>query len=1151
MAQDDFLQFQERVKQAESRGQRYGKDGKLLTSPKGAQGEMQVMPGTQADPGFGVRPAKPGDAEDIARVGRDYLAAMDKRYGGNRVYAAVAYNWGPGNADKWIKGGADFSKLPAETQAYVQAVTGEAPKVSQDVAQAPKASPVVAQAPSPKAPPAADMGVGYQAALALSFLDDKDNEDDDEKAVAKLDEEEDTQAAKMLAEYKPYNALADLDLTSTAPRQFQNGGDVGKNKMMTEGEFEAMMNPEPSMWEKASNAIQSGARQLLDSAFPVRRVVRAGLEPTLEAAHERYVLQDPETVYQNRDITSKGAATANFHIKNALRKSLGLEPLPSNAVVELPPLETNSFPVPNEGIPPPFGYGKAVRRADGSPESGEVTGINKLVDFVAQRLDPSMFPTSARTLLETVQGAKTPITESNFSPEEHDIMRQLAVLKGGQKGNIDYGDYVKLAEQMKKTGKVPVSVTPGLLSMSDPLGNVQTTLGRFSYKTDPKGNLQVVDRYDFNPIYDQGAMQEAQTGDYGALNPYGLVRNYAGQKIPPGKGREVLINLGPVKRADGSPEGGERPLTAEEIEAASKPAFLTPKSGIGRKISTKPGQIEGAVAQGVSETPYNLVGAPVDIATMAMRPFGYSVEKPVMGSDWIKEKMSAAGVRPQPPSDPTSRAFYEIGQLGGGAINPAAPVRGAVAAAEKTGEAAKMLARDFQTYNQQLAVPGASYAIRPQQGGHFVYNTYSKEDEVDHFLRVNAGVAPFQNDPLSNWMRKRFGNYMRGTMGTEADPLVKAADSGKQLHFMDEHGMSYQSPNSVNLQWLRPQMGLPKEGFAKTEAGKAAEAAVDSGIVPLPIKEVMPNYRTPKMEELANKDPEAPVYQLDHEELDDALKPESLKIALRNMLEETWLPPELRITPEQLQKMTLVEASEKANKFEKFIQAKEAQDLMKGSASVPIFKKYDDGYNWFLPQDVKEDPLAKQFVLKAGNNARWCTEKEGHCLAYASGRKSVMVLVSPKGNPRVQLSLEKSDDLDMAYDWLLTLTPEERKGLQNTYYMHQLTELPQFKQWARSNPDTEILEIKGRFNSDELKGDDLKKTQDLIRSGNWIAVHELKNAKLTDAYTLPGEYGNSEDIINRFGTRYLTDDELFQITPKEKATGGMIERRTDDTRRYL
>jgi hypothetical protein len=56
-------------------------------------------------------------------------------------------------------------------------------------------------------------------------------------------------------------------------------------------------------------------------------------------------------------------------------------------------------------------------------------------------------------------------------------------------------------------------------------------------------------------------------------------------------------------------KGGEvEPLTPEEIEAASKPAFLTPKSGIGRKISTKPGELEAAALQGVSEAPYLLAG---------------------------------------------------------------------------------------------------------------------------------------------------------------------------------------------------------------------------------------------------------------------------------------------------------------------------------------------------------------------------------------------------------------------------------------------------------------------------------------------------------------------------------------------------------------
>jgi hypothetical protein len=139
-------------------------------------------------------------------------------------------------------------------------------------------------------------------------------------------------------------------------------------------------------------------------------------------------------------------------------------------------------------------------------------------------------------------------------------------------------------------------------------------------------------------------------------------------------------------------KGGEvEPLTPEEIEAASKPAFLTPKSGIGRKISTKPGELEAAALQGVSETPYNLLGAPVDLATMAMRPFGYDVEKPMFGSEDLKQRALKAGIRQKPPEGAAARALYEMGQLGASAVNPAAPVRGAVAAAQKTGEAAKML----------------------------------------------------------------------------------------------------------------------------------------------------------------------------------------------------------------------------------------------------------------------------------------------------------------------------------------------------------------------------------------------------------------------------------------------------------------------------
>lgn len=90
-------------------------------SPKGAQGLMQVMPGTNSAPGFGVAPAKDGSEAERTRVGQEYLTALNQKYQ-NPTLAAIAYNWGPGNTDAWIKSGGDYNKLPAETKNYVSAV---------------------------------------------------------------------------------------------------------------------------------------------------------------------------------------------------------------------------------------------------------------------------------------------------------------------------------------------------------------------------------------------------------------------------------------------------------------------------------------------------------------------------------------------------------------------------------------------------------------------------------------------------------------------------------------------------------------------------------------------------------------------------------------------------------------------------------------------------------------------------------------------------------------------------------------------------------------------------------------------------------------------------------------------------------------------
>lgn len=115
-AMPDFNALAEAVKMVESRGD------PTAVSEKGAVGTMQTMPTTLTKPGYGVRPAQDDSDAERERVGRDYLQAMLREYNGNLYHALAAYNWGPGNVDKWIAAGADPAKLPKETREYIPKV---------------------------------------------------------------------------------------------------------------------------------------------------------------------------------------------------------------------------------------------------------------------------------------------------------------------------------------------------------------------------------------------------------------------------------------------------------------------------------------------------------------------------------------------------------------------------------------------------------------------------------------------------------------------------------------------------------------------------------------------------------------------------------------------------------------------------------------------------------------------------------------------------------------------------------------------------------------------------------------------------------------------------------------------------------------------
>jgi len=118
-----------KIRDIESGNRDYDKFNRPVVSPKGARFAAQVMPTTNKDPGYGVKPAADDSAAESNRVGQDYFAAMKNKYG-NSELAAAAYNAGPGRVDRILQKakqtGRDWkTMLPRETQKYLDKFKGK------------------------------------------------------------------------------------------------------------------------------------------------------------------------------------------------------------------------------------------------------------------------------------------------------------------------------------------------------------------------------------------------------------------------------------------------------------------------------------------------------------------------------------------------------------------------------------------------------------------------------------------------------------------------------------------------------------------------------------------------------------------------------------------------------------------------------------------------------------------------------------------------------------------------------------------------------------------------------------------------------------------------------------------------------------------
>lgn len=251
---------------------------------------------------------------------------------------------------------------------------------------------------------------------------------------------------------------------------------------------------------------------------------------------------------------------------------------------------------------------------------------------------------------------------------------------------------------------------------------------------------------------------------------------------------------------------------------------------VGTVPEGKPGaaaQVAKDVVRGAQYLPYDLLGIPVDIATMAMRPFGYNVEKPVGGSEYLIEKAAQAGIADRP----TGSLAETASRIGMGFVNPASVARQipkGIAALEKgaetlgTGAVRAITGKPDITPEQiyqAMAEPkgilqlGAPAAARPLGSA---INTQPEVMKLRQAVREELDIVPLpktftseegrafqesyyaakekygpQMEAIEKTLVPKLENYFTRQYGTVNDPLYQATLEGKYMP------RAFYSPNNT------------------------------------------------------------------------------------------------------------------------------------------------------------------------------------------------------------------------------------------------------------------------------------------------------------------------------------------------------------------
>lgn len=166
-------------------------------------------------------------------------------------------------------------------------------------------------------------------------------------------------------------------------------------------------------------------------------------------------------------------------------------------------------------------------------------GLFDTVNNVADVLTSDAGKQLAKGIVSGLTGTDSPQTEKDYDPKLVEALRFVAgnALASGRT-NIDYGDYPNLPDGTPMKDFVSSSKARGGFSnffeqvADNPFAIAAFTIGGATVEVDKKGNVYLVDRYDFN---------KSKTTPNSDL--YSQFRRAVGALMP-GKGNSVRIYLG-------------------------------------------------------------------------------------------------------------------------------------------------------------------------------------------------------------------------------------------------------------------------------------------------------------------------------------------------------------------------------------------------------------------------------------------------------------------------------------------------------------------------------------------------------------------------------------------------------------------------------